>query len=188
LEAVQRLYSHDTARASGMVDDMKKLVRSSMDALRRSLANLRTEGLSGRPLVQALRECCDETQKRSGIAIGFVAAGGMPAFNAAVSEALWHVARESLLNIEKHSGAQTAQIRLESTRDGACLRVVDDGRGLPENAEHIPGHYGLRGMRERLEGLGGSLTLSSASPRGASVEARAPLADAPVPVTENTKS
>jgi two-component system sensor histidine kinase UhpB len=52
--------------------------------------------------------------------------------------------------------------------------VADDGVGLPSNAEDQPGHYGLRGMRERVEGLGGALTVSNTS-QGTLVEARLPV-------------
>jgi two-component system, NarL family, sensor histidine kinase UhpB len=50
--------------------------------------------------------------------------------------------------------------------------VTDDGQGLPPGAGERPGHYGLRGMRERIEGLGGTLTLNGAE--GARVEAWLP--------------
>jgi signal transduction histidine kinase len=53
--------------------------------------------------------------------------------------------------------------------------VHDDGVGLPADAERRPGHFGLRGLRERVEGLGGTLTLSGESNQGTVVEARLPI-------------
>jgi two-component system sensor histidine kinase UhpB len=55
------------------------------------------------------------------------------------------------------------------------LRISDDGSGLPPNAESQPGHYGLRGLRERVEGVGGTFSLTSAAPQGTVMEARVPL-------------
>ena len=55
------------------------------------------------------------------------------------------------------------------------MRISDDGCGLPPDAASRSGHYGLRGMRERLEGLGGTLTVHNNSQRGTLVEACLPI-------------
>jgi len=125
LEAAQRLLATDPARAATVVGEMQKLTRSSMEDLRRSLANLRAPGLGDRPLAGALRALCDEVRSRLG---------------------------------------------------GGVECQVDGGAdGLPPDAEYKPGHYGLRGMRERVEGLGGTLTLTARESKGTLVEARVPL-------------
>ena len=54
------------------------------------------------------------------------------------------------------------------------MRISDDGCGLPSDAASRSGHYGLRGMRERLEGLGGTLTMHS-NGSGTLVEACLPI-------------
>jgi signal transduction histidine kinase len=55
------------------------------------------------------------------------------------------------------------------------LRIQDDGLGLPAGAESQHGHYGLRGMRERVEGLGGVFTVGRLGPGGTLIEAQLPL-------------
>jgi signal transduction histidine kinase len=55
------------------------------------------------------------------------------------------------------------------------LRVADDGCGMPGDSEGKPGHYGLRGLRERIEGLGGTFRISTPNPEGTTLEARIPL-------------
>ena len=55
------------------------------------------------------------------------------------------------------------------------LQVEDDGIGPDGASESKPGHYGLRGLRERVEGLGGHFTLAKASPAGTLLEARIPV-------------
>ena len=73
-------------------------------------------------------------------------------------EALW-VLREALQNVTKHSGGRTAQVKVK--RDARLhVKVRDDGNGFDPHA--IPaGHYGLRGMRERIFALGGELVVES---------------------------
>ena len=77
--------------------------------------------------------------------------------------------------MEKHAGAHSAQVCVEMTPHAVTMRVSDDVRGLPPDAARRSGHYGLRGMRERLEGLGGTLILHRNGQRGTLVEACLPI-------------
>lgn len=177
LEAIQRLYKVDPERASAQVDELKALTRRSMDGLRRSLAGLRAPGLGEKPLSQALHLLSVETGQRAGLKVECRVAEGVDQLSPVVAETLWRVAQESLTNVEKHAHARQVEIDLQLQPQTALLRVCDDGVGITPAAEDQPGHYGLRGMRERVEGLGGALKISGHGP-GAVVEARLPtLAD-----------
>ena len=175
LEAAQRLFSVDPTRALVLLEEMKTLSRSSMESLRRSLANLRAPGLGDKPLTQALQSLCAEVSRRIGLKINCQIAEGADGLPPAVAEALWHVAQEGLTNVEKHAQAKQATVSLSLQPQLVVLRVSDDGVGLPPDAERKPGHYGLRGMRERVEGVGGTFLLTTATPKGTIVEARVPL-------------
>jgi signal transduction histidine kinase len=175
LEAAQRLQSADPARAMTLLAEMQKLTRSSMEDLRRSLDNLRTPGLGDRPLTESLQTLCVEAGKRFGVAIDCQIAGGADLLPPAVAEALWRVAQEGLTNVEKHAHAHHARVNLTLPPKEVVLRVTDDGVGLSPGAENKPGHYGLRGLRERVEGLGGTFTVAPAGTIGTVVEARVPV-------------
>jgi len=175
LEAVQRLYAVDPARASAQVDAMKDLTRASMAELRRALEGLRAPGLGDRSLQQALDALSCEVGARTGIEVRCQVAAGADALGPAVSEALWRIAQEALTNVEKHAHARHVQVCVELAPHAVTMRISDDGCGLPPDAASRSGHYGLRGMRERLEGLGGTLTLHSNGQRGTLVEACLPI-------------
>jgi signal transduction histidine kinase len=175
LEAVQRLYAVDPARASAQVDTMKDLTRASMAELRRALEGLRTPGLGDRSLRQALHTLSYEVGERTGMEVRCQVAVGVDALGPAVSEALWRMAQEALTNVEKHANARQVQVCVEMAPHAVTMRISDDGCGLPPDAASRSGHYGLRGMRERLEGLGGMLTLHSNGQRGTLVEACLPI-------------
>ena len=175
LEAVQRLYTVDPARASAQVDAMKDLTRASMAELRRALEGLRTPGLGDRSPQQALHTLSREVSERTGMEVSCQVAEGADALGPAVSEALWRMAQEALTNVEKHANARHAQVCVEIAPHAVTMRISDDGCGLPPDATSRSGHYGLRGMRERLEGLGGTLTLHSNGQRGTLVEACLPI-------------
>jgi signal transduction histidine kinase len=171
LEAIQRLYRVDAEKAAAQVEALKALTRSSMDELRRSLEGLRALGLGDQPLGEALQALAVSAGQRTGLAVACHVAGPAEQLAPAAAEALWRVAQEALTNVEKHAAARHVELRLDVQPAFTALSVSDDGRGFPPGANET-GHYGLRGMRERIEGLGGTLTLDG--DRGASVEARLP--------------
>jgi signal transduction histidine kinase len=175
LEAVQRLYRVNSEDASRQVDEMKNLTRTSMEALRETLAGLRASGLNQRPLTQAVADLSAETGQRAGLEISCRLDPEVDRLSPAMTEALWRVTQEALMNIEKHAAARRVQLELHMKQEAVILRVADDGMGLPADATNRPGHYGLRGMRERIEGLGGVLTLGRNGRAGTVIEAGLPL-------------
>lgn len=176
LEAAQRLYTVDPVRASALMEEMKQLTRTSMEQLRRALAGLRTPALGERELGQAIREHCGQVAQRGELQVHCdLPEGRLDTLKPAVSEVLWRVTQEGLTNVLRHAKAKEARISLRVDDSTVCLKVADNGIGLPPNAETKPGHFGLRGLRERVEGLGGSLKTESAPPGGTVIEARLPL-------------
>jgi signal transduction histidine kinase len=173
LEAIQRLYRVDPGAASAQVDEMKALTRSSMDALRRSIAGLRAPSLQDRPLRPALQALCVDVGQRTGLAVTCRVNECADGLSPALVEALWRVTQEALTNVEQHAQARTVQVALRCEPKSVVLRVADDGVGLPPGADSLPNRFGLRGMRERVEGLGGTLALHSQN--GTAVEARLPV-------------
>jgi two-component system sensor histidine kinase UhpB len=99
--------------------------------------------------------------------------------------------QEGLINSLRHSQAQHIDINLESRTDGESgaqrmiVTITDDGVGLPGGSWSRPGHFGLRGLTERVEHLGGELTVRNREPHGVCLSATIPLAAAniPAPVT-----
>ncbi len=191
LEAAHKLMPLDPVRASSLINDMKTLTRSSMDQLRRSLAGLRTPGLGDRALAEALEGLCGEIAQRCQLKIERQVPAELGALSPAVGETIWRVAQEALANVERHARATEVRLALglESPKvaPGALsapanqrmrqivVRVTDDGIGIPGGAESRSGHYGLRGLRERVEGLGGILEISRNHPKGTVLEARLPV-------------
>lgn len=175
LEAVQRLYPVHPARAQELLEQMKQLTRASMEDLRRSLAHLRAPGLGERPLTEALTELWAQAPKHNGAAPDCQIAPGADSLPTPVAEALWRVAQEGLTNSRKHAQAKQVRLSLVLEPASVVLRVADDGVGLSPGAENKAGHYGLRGLRERVEGLGGALHLEPGPGRGTTLLARLPL-------------
>lgn len=161
LEAVQRLYKVDAEKASHQIDELKNITRASMDELRRSLAGLRAPGLGERTLRDALQTLCKDVGQRARLEIHAEVDERVDALSPVQAEALWRVAQESFTNVERHADARKVSLQIRVEGRAVSMTIQDDGRGFPSDAENQNGHFGLRGIRERVEGLGGTLTLTA---------------------------
>src|SRR3712207_3020614 len=97
-----------------------------------------------------------------------------PGASPETKEALYRIAQEALHNTVKHARARNAQIRVECDPDTIILEISDDGVGFDTGGD-FPGHLGLRSMRERAEGLGGTLKVESAPGEGSRIRALVPV-------------
>jgi two-component system, NarL family, sensor histidine kinase UhpB len=93
-----------------------------------------------------------------------------------VTLAAYRVVQEGLINALRHARATRIDINLESEPStGMLIKITDDGVGLPDDWATRPGHFGLRGLRERVAHLGGQFTVANRQPHGVSLRAEIPL-------------
>jgi len=93
----------------------------------------------------------------------------------AVSTAVYRALQESLTNIGRHAGARSAWVMLAMEGGELLVEVEDDGRGIaPEDLAKVRS-LGLKGMRERITYLGGSLEIARAPRGGTRLRLRVPL-------------
>jgi signal transduction histidine kinase len=93
-----------------------------------------------------------------------------------VESNLLRAAEEALSNAVRHSGCRAIHVEIALGRASIAIRVDDDGRGLSEDGGHEG--MGLRGMRERVEQIGGTLSITPRPGGGTRVEITAPAASA----------
>jgi NarL family two-component system sensor histidine kinase LiaS len=94
---------------------------------------------------------------------------------AAVEEALWHIAREALANVVRHSRATEVSLQLMSTSEQVTLVIADNGCGFTPESNLPATGVGLHSMSERVAPLGGSVTVTSSLDMGTRITARCPL-------------
>ncbi|MFM0667351.1 cache domain-containing protein [Paraburkholderia sediminicola] len=146
--------------------------------VRRISHALRPSMLDDLGVAAALEQLSRELSEQSGIEIGFtqIAHTHAAALPDAVNTVLFRIAQEALTNIVRHAQATSAALALEVSNDAVTLNIADNGRGF-DAAHAFVGRrsgVGLRNMRERLEALGGTLSLSSQAGHTL-VTARVPL-------------
>ncbi len=100
------------------------------------------------------------------------------------SLALFRIFQEALTNVAKHAKATWVGIRLDRETEGLVLEIADNGSGIAADDLNKPRSFGLRGIRERMLGLGGTLELGKRSPQGTRVVLRAPARQSTAHLTE----
>ncbi len=153
---------------------IKEASRTALADLRATLNVLRSgEGRAPTPGLHHLPELI-ATASAAGLTV--TADGETGALPAPVDVAAYRIVQESLTNVVRHAEhADTVRIGLRRTEDELSITIADNGRGgLPKPGGTTPGN-GLRGMAERAQALGGSVTAGPAEGGGFVVRARLPL-------------
>jgi signal transduction histidine kinase len=157
------------------LDYVLSLSEGGLAEMRALIFDLRPESLESEGLVAALAKQAAVLQTRHHIQVRAHFTAEEPDAPMPVKEALYRVAQEALHNVIKHAGATKITLTLSQDDDQIALEISDNGRGFDANGT-FAGHLGLHSMRERIERVGGSLTINSASCRGTQIVATAPLA------------
>ncbi len=146
--------------------ELEMLSSTAIDELRRLTRALRPIYLEDFGLVTALDMLASENSKTD-FTVGFSCLGIERRLDAAVELTLFRITQESLSNVARHAAATLTAISLVFQPNVVILEIKDNGKGFtpPRSpAEFAPGgHYGLLGMHERAELIGGKLTIESSA-------------------------
>lgn len=125
-------------------------------------------------LAEAVRFFCENFSRRTGI-LAAVQSSLDSRWPAPIETVLYRMAQEALTNIAKHARASRAVVKLEEQPAAIVCTIEDDGVGIEwEGAASARGGLGLRLMRDRIEGIGGTLSIRAACDRGTELRARVP--------------
>ncbi len=159
------------------VDQARRLPEDALGEVRSFIGALRPPGTETDDLPALLRSVGREHEGRTGTQVEIVIEREPPAVSLPVRVALYRVLQEALSNAHRHGGASHVAIRVAVTRRrrvaGLRLTITDDGIGFTPGAvasgPRFGRHFGLQGMRERIEALGGSFRVSSRPGEGTTV-------------------
>ncbi|MGB2670908.1 MAG: PAS domain S-box protein [Candidatus Acidiferrum sp.] len=164
--------------------DCSQLIEEAISEVRTMSYLLYPPMLEELGLKSAIPWYLDGFAKRSGIKTTFEVSPDFDRIPGDQELALFRVLQESLTNVHRHSGSSTAVIRLMTRDRVVMLEVIDVGKGMQSknNEDEVHGWkgalgVGLRGMKERMQQLGGSLEISSGE-EGTTITAALPLPDA----------
>jgi signal transduction histidine kinase len=170
------------AEARKQLGELSAAARSVYVDVREAILSLSPPVLPERGLSSALEEYAARYAESSKLAVRFeaTAEANRAPLSAEVQTEVFGVAREALTNVRKHARAQRVTVALARDGSEVVLRISDDGVGFDsEKAGSGPEkwpHFGLAGMRERAEAVGGRIVWRSQPGSGSTVELRVPVA------------
>lgn len=184
LSTVQDQAGSLPATARDALDESAELLQSATREIRTLSYLLHPPLLDEAGLNAALRWFVEGFEERSNIKVSLQMPQSESRLPQDVETAIFRIVQESLTNIHRHSGSETAQIRLARSSSGLTLEVSDRGRGIPAEVMRRSDDkgrlgVGILGMRERVTQLGGTLDIESSDGAGTIVRASLPAPDQP---------
>jgi signal transduction histidine kinase len=181
---------HDEKTLEEAVGDVLEGLGIEIEGLRHLITELRPAALDDLGLVPALEALARRAQAIDGLEvqtdINLDLGGEDQRLDAELESTIYRVVQEALTNVSRHAQATRAFISIGGHDGVIRVAVTDDGRGLPANGapmgprgDGLEGGFGLSGMRERAELVGGELELAPAPGRGTAVRLTVPLAGRP---------
>ena len=177
----ERLIDINVEKAREELRNLKKLVRYSLQDIRKIIYKLRPMSLDDLGLLPTLQKFLLTFQEESGIAISFKTRGTISNMKSEVSLTIFRIVQEAISNVNKHANAQNVAVNLEFLEDQIRLYIYDDGQGfriedLKEAGKDINSGFGLYSMKERVELLSGEFCVNSELGKGTRLYIAIPLA------------
>ena len=156
------------------LQEVRNMAREAMYDMRLLVFELRPFMLETEGLVSVLRARLAAVEDRAGLKTE-VQVEGERRLPIGIEEELYRIAQEGLNNVVKHAAARQVRIQLQYDQDSVWLEMVDDGLGFDTETADQSGGFGLQGIKERVQRLGGSLEIESAPRKGTRLSVRVPI-------------
>ena len=173
IEAAKITSESDPSRALDALNKAQELARKGLTSVRESVAALRVSPVENRPLEDAIAELIEESQT-SGITTNFKIIGESKPVESKAALALYRIVQEGLTNVRKYANASHVDVELDfSQSDTIRLMLRDDGAG----AADTDGGFGLIGLRERVQLLGGEFKIQTQPSQGFQIDVTLPCVE-----------
>jgi len=175
------LKTEAAANAKGLdqkISRTQRLVEKSVESVRRFARQLRPAMLDDLGLIPTVHSFLKRFAKETGIRASLTASAGLEKLSSDKRTVLYRVAQEALTNVGRHAQASRVEVSIRRVRKAVHIRIKDDGRAFDVDRiwrSRQSRRLGLLGMRERVEMVGGTLTVESAPGKGTAVHALIPF-------------
>jgi signal transduction histidine kinase len=170
LEAVKTLFDSNSDEAKSLLTKSLENTRNGLKETRRTLKDLRASELETFGLTRAITNVLSSTKERTGINVTTAISEGMDSLPDEINHCLFRVVQEAVENIVRHSNAKNVSIKLFSKNNEVHLQISDDGVGINNNVITKKDNFGIQGMRERVEALGGYFSVSGNPSKGTLID------------------
>jgi signal transduction histidine kinase len=167
-EAIDTLIDSEPAAVRSELAKARSLAQAGLKEARQAIVDLRTNPVDDLGLARALERAANDFGDRTGVQIDLHIAEPAESISNDTGAQILRIAQEALNNIEQHAGAKHVSVSLSQQSDKLRLEITDDGRGFTDD-EVTDERFGLTGMRERAEMIGGELKVVSQIGQGTKV-------------------
>jgi signal transduction histidine kinase len=158
------------------LSEAQEIVAQLMDRAQDLSLELRPAILDHLGLVPALLLHFERYRRQTGVRVHFEPLGAELRFAPQIETGLFRIVQEGLTNVARHAGALDVSVSLWLDEGTLGVQIDDEGRGFDVPAAlSAHGSVGLSGMQERVELLGGQLTIESAPGKGTQISVEIPL-------------
>ncbi|MDZ8239446.1 MAG: response regulator [Nostoc sp. ChiQUE01a] len=171
METALTLWKEAPQKAYEFLVEAKQLGSQALNAVRKSVADIRADPLQGQLLEVAIANLTQEFHYTTGITPECHLNLSLP-FSNSVNTVVYRIVQEGLTNICKHAEATTVQLQIQTTLTELSLILQDNGRGFCIDGNQTG--FGLQGMRERVLALAGQLEITSELGNGCKITAKFP--------------
>ena len=165
----------DMTRLVEKTAKMKEVVDTTVAAVRRIAADLRPVMIDDLGLIPAIEHLLHAFSERTGIVVSLDTRTDAVEFRDPLATAVYRMVQEALTNVARHAEAARVEVGLVVENEDLFVEVRDNGRGIDEAALRKGKSYGVLGIRERAQTLGGSARIYSSDEGGTTVEIKIPL-------------
>lgn len=178
-EICERMLDRDVDKVRTELRELKEMVRESLAEVRQIIFDLRPMALDDLGLVPTLRRYLTDFQDKNKIFTELKVFGREKRFHSGLEVAVFRSIQEALNNVCKHAKATTVTVRFEMNDQQIIAHVEDDGVGFFVEAAMESGgnHFGLLGMKERIQLLDGKLEIKSSPGKGTRVVISLPITE-----------
>ncbi len=169
------LSTQNTVQALTELGDIREVVQDTYEDIRESIDQLSTE-IRTVSLITALGNYVREFSDNNGIRVKFNVPKAFTRLSPVAELQLLRIAQEALTNVRRHAMASGVEIKLEHVNSAVEMSIKDNGQGfdLLKLEDAPPGYHGLNIIKERAEGLGGSVNISTSPGEGTEVRISLP--------------
>jgi signal transduction histidine kinase len=163
------------AGVKSKMGDMHKLLGEGIHSVHSLCRRLRPGAIDDLGLTGALTGLVETWKNRNQVECIFCADLNESAVPDDIKTAVFRMVQEALTNVSRYAKASKVEINLVADGQLLSISVADNGCGMEDDAKNKPTSFGLLGMHERIEALGGELYIKSAPGKGTHIEATIPL-------------
>ena len=171
--AAQAIFSQDSKRALEYLAKAQTLTQEGLAEVRRSVAALRASPTESRPLAEALGKLVEQWNA-TGLSATLIVRGTLRQLTPQADLTFYRAAQEALTNVSKHASATRVELSLNYLNSESVLLVVEDNGVGANGTSDFANGFGLLGVRERAQLLGGEVRIETQSGKGFKLEVELP--------------